>query len=69
MGIEPSMSVNDLLRSLPKPRPRKIWNVIINGVPVQGVSATDNLQSTAEEYISNKYPDVEFQLVFMGWKY
>lgn len=69
MGIQPSMSVNGFLASLPKIRKRRIWNVVINGTVVQGVSATDNRKATAEKYIASKYPGQEFTLVFARWKY
>jgi len=70
MGIPASMSVNDLIQSLPRPRGRRrVWNVIIGGVVVQGVSASDNRKSTAEAYISQKYPGQSFTLVFARWKY
>lgn len=71
MGIEPSMSVNDFLSSLPpiRKRRRKIWNVVdSDGKIVQGVSASDDLESTAEQYIANKYPGMKFTLVFTGWR-
>lgn len=60
--------VNDFIRSLPKIRRRRIWNVVIDGKVVQGVSATDNRKSTAEKYISEKYPNTQFELVFVCWK-
>ena len=70
MGIPASTSVNDLIRSLPRPRGRRrVWNVIIDGVVVQGVSASDNRKSTAEAYIAQKYPGQSFTLVFARWKY
>lgn len=68
MGIPASMSVNDLLRSLPKIRKRRIWNVIIEGKVVQGVSASDNRKATAEAYIASKYPGQVFTLKFSHWK-
>jgi len=68
MGIPASMSVNDLLRSLPKIRKRRIWHVIIEGKVVQGVSASDNRKATAEAYISSKYPGQVFTLKFSHWK-
>lgn len=63
-----SISVGRLIRSLPKIRERRIWNVVIDGKVVQGVSATDNRRSTAEAYIANKYPGQVFSLVFMGYR-
>lgn len=66
--MEKVMSVNGLLASLPKIRKRKIWHVIIDGKIVQGVSATDNLKSTAEAYIAQKYPGQKFTLKFVCWK-
>lgn len=65
----PSQSVNSFIGSLPKMRKRKIWNVIIDGKAVQGVSATDNRRSTAEAYIAAKYPGQAFTLQFMEWRY
>ena len=67
--MEKSVSVNGFLASLPKIRKRRIWNVVINGQVVQGVSATDNRKSTAEKYIAEKYPNTEFKLVFSRWKF
>lgn len=66
--MEKSVSVNSWIGSLPKIRKRRIWNVVIDGKVVQGVSATDNRKSTAEEYIRSKYPNREFTLVFSHWK-
>jgi hypothetical protein len=66
--MEKVMSVNGLIASLPKIRKRRIWNVVIDGKIVQGVSATDNRKSTAEKYIAEKYPNTQFTLVFREWK-
>jgi len=66
--MQPSMSVNDLIRSLPRPRKRRMWNVVMDGVVVQGVSASDNRESTARTYIANKYPGKVFDLVYTGWR-
>ncbi len=66
--MEKVMSVNGLIASLPKIRKRRIWNVVIDGKVVQGVSATDNRKSTAEAYIRSKYPNAQFTLVFARWK-
>lgn len=66
--MEKVTHINDIIRSLPKIRRRRIWNVIIDGQIVQGVSATDNRKSTAEAYIRSKYPNAEFTLVFACWK-
>lgn len=68
MGIPASMSVNDLLRSLPRPRKRRMWNVVIDGTVVQGVSASDDRKETAQAYIASKYPGKTFDLVYMGWR-
>lgn len=62
------MSVNDLIRSLPRPRKRKMWNVVIDGVVVQGVSSPVNSKADAEAYIANKYPGQAFTLVYTGWR-
>jgi hypothetical protein len=67
-GIEKSTNINDFIGSLPRIRRRRIWNVIIDGEIVQGVSATDNRKSTAEKYIASKYPGKKFKLVFAKWK-
>lgn len=67
--MEKVMSVNGFIASLPKIRNRRIWNVVIDGQVVQGVSASDNRKSTAESYIRSKYPNTEFTLVFARWKY
>jgi hypothetical protein len=66
--MEKVISVNSFIGSLPKIRKRRIWNVVIDGKTVQGVSASDNRQSTAEAYIRSKYPNAQFTLVFAGWK-
>ncbi len=66
--MEKVMSVNGFIGSLPKIRKRRIWNVVIDGKVVQGVSATDNRRSTAEKYIAEKYPNTQFTLVFSRWK-
>lgn len=67
--MEKVMSVNGFIASLPKIRNRRIWNVVIDGQVVQGVSASDNRKSTAENYIRSKYPNTDFTLVYVGWKY
>lgn len=66
--MEKSLSVNGLIASLPKIRKRRVWNVIIDGTVVQGVSASDNKRSTAEKYIASKYPGQVFTLQFSRWK-
>lgn len=67
--MEKSVSVNGFIASLPKIRKRRIWNVVMDGKVVQGVSASDNRQSTAHKYIESKYPGQAFTLVFAGWRY
>jgi hypothetical protein len=66
--MEKVTSVNSFIASLPKIRKRRIWNVIIDGKIVQGVSATDNRKETAEAYIASKYPGQVFVLKFAHWK-
>ena len=66
--MEKVTHINDFIASLPKIRRRRIWNVVIDGKVVQGVSATDNKKSTAEKYIAQKYPNTQFTLVFVCWK-
>jgi hypothetical protein len=66
--MEKVTHINDFIRSLPKIRRRRIWNVIINDTAVQGVSASDNRKETAQAYIASKYPGQEFTLEFKGWK-
>ena len=66
--MEKSVSVNGFIASLPKIRKIRVWNVVINGQVVQGVSATDNRKSTAEAYIRSKYPNTQFTLIFARWK-
>lgn len=66
--MEKATHINDFIASLPRIRRRRIWNVIIDGQIVQGVSATDNRKSTAEAYIASKYPGQSFKLVFACWK-
>lgn len=67
--MEKVTRVNDLIASLPKMRRRRIWSVVIDGVVVQGVSASDNRKATAEKHIANKYPGKTFQLVNPVWRY
>lgn len=66
--MEKSVNINSFIGSLPKIRKRRIWNVVIDGKIVQGVSASDNRKSTAEKYIRSKYPNAQFTLVFRCWK-
>jgi len=66
--MEKTMSVNGFIGSLPKIRKRKIWSVTIDGKIVQGVSADDNRESTAQAYIANKYPGQVFTLKFVEWR-
>lgn len=68
MGIERSVSVNSFIASLPRIRKRRIWNVIIDGQVVQGVSADNNCKATAEAYIAKKYPGQVFRLEFAEWR-
>jgi hypothetical protein len=66
--MEKVTSVNGFIGSLPKIRKHKVWNVVMDGKIVQGVGATDNRKSTAEKYIAEKYPNMQFTLVFACWK-
>jgi hypothetical protein len=66
--MQPSISVNSFIGSLPRIRRRRIWKVISDGKVVQCVSATDNRKSTAEKYIGNKYPGMVFTLEFLEWR-
>jgi hypothetical protein len=66
--MEKNINTNDFLASLPSIRRRRIWNVIIDGKVVQGVSSDSNKKSTAEAYIAQKYPGKEFKLVFAEWR-
>lgn len=68
--MEKVTHINDLLASLPRIRMRKrrIWNVVINGTVVQGVSSPTNSKTDASLYIAKKYPGQSFELVYMGWK-
>lgn len=66
--MEKVMSVNGFIASLPKIRKHRIWNVVMNGTVVQGVSASDNKRSTAEKYVASKYPGQKFTLEFVRWK-
>lgn len=69
MGIQPSMSVNGFLGSLPRIVAKKIWKVTdSNGTVVQYVSATDNRKYTAQAYIDNKYPGQKMTLTFSHTK-
>ena len=61
--------INDLLASLSRIVPKKIWNVHDeNGTLVQGVSASDNRKHTAQKYIDGKYPGRVMRLKFAGTK-
>lgn len=66
--MEKTMSVNGFISSLPKIRKRRIWQVIIDGKVVQGVSASDNKKETAQAYIASKYPGQVFTLKFLEWR-
>jgi hypothetical protein len=66
--MEKVNSVNGFISSLPKIRKRRIWQVIIDGKVVQGVSASDNKKETAQAYIASKYPGQAFTLKFSHWK-
>ena len=66
--MERVMSVSKFTRSLPRPKKRIFWNVVIDGTVVQGVSASDNSKATAERYIASKYPGKAFELVYVGWR-
>lgn len=67
--MEKVTHINDFISSLPKIRKRRIWDVVVDGKIIQGVSATDNRKSTAEKYIAEKYPNTQFTLVFRCWKF
>jgi len=61
------MHVNDFIGSLPRIVAKKIWRVTDStGKVVQHVSATDNLKSTAQRYIDNKYPGQTLTLTYTG---
>lgn len=65
MGIQPSMSVNGFIGSLPKLRKKNVWKVTDkDGTVVQYVGATDNRKTTAQKYIDNKYPGKVLTLTF-----
>ena len=67
--MEKRMSVNGLIRSLPRIVEKKIWKVTdSNGTVVQYVSATDNRKSTAQQYINAKYPGMVLTLTFSHTK-
>ncbi len=66
--MEKTTHINDFIGSLPKIRKRRIWNVLMNGTVVQGVSASDNRKATAQAYIASKYPGQAFTLQFSHWK-
>jgi hypothetical protein len=68
MKMEKVTHINDFIASLPKIRRKRVWNVVIDGKVVQGVTASDNKKSTAEKYIAQKYPNTQFTLVFVCWK-
>lgn len=67
--MQPVMSVNELIGSLPRIVAKKIWKVVDeNGKVVQFVGATDNLKRTAQAYIDNKYPGQDLTLLFSHTK-
>ena len=66
--MEKATSVREFIGSLPRVPSRKVWNVVMDGQVVQGVSALDNRRETAEAYIASKYPDQSFELVYIGWR-
>ena len=67
--MEKRMSVNGLIRSLPRIVEKKIWKVTdSNGTVVQYVSATDNRKGTAQQYINAKYPGMVLTLTFSHTK-
>jgi hypothetical protein len=63
--MEKSMSVNSLIRSLPRIVQKKVWKVTDkDGTVVQYVGATDNKKYTAQKYIDEKYPNRVLKLTF-----
>lgn len=66
--MESSVSMNGLISSLPKIPKRMVWNVRMDGRIVQAVSATDNRESTARDYIAKKYGRVDFSLEFLEYR-
>jgi hypothetical protein len=66
--MEKTTNINGFISSLPKIRKRRIWSVTIDGKVVQGVSADDNRESTAQAYIASKYPGQVFTLKFVEWR-
>lgn len=67
--MQPVMSVNSFIASLPRIVAKKIWKVTdANGTVVQYVSATNNRKYTAQEYIDNKYPGQKMTLTFSHTK-
>ena len=67
--MQPVMSVNDLIGSLPRIVAKKIWKVTdASGTVVQYVSATNNRKYTAQAYIDSKYPGQTLTLTFSHTK-
>ena len=63
--MENRMSVNGLIRSLPRIVAKKVWKVVDgSGTVVQYVGASDNRKSTAQAYINAKYPNRVLTLSF-----
>lgn len=63
--MEKRMSVNGLIRSLPRIVEKKVWKVTDStGTVVQYVGASDNRKSTAQQYINAKYPNRMLTLTF-----
>lgn len=67
--MEKRMSVNGLIRSLPRIVEKKVWKVTDStGTVVQYVGASDNRKSTAQQYINAKYPGMVLRLTFSHTK-
>jgi hypothetical protein len=61
--------INDFIGSLPRIVQKKVWKVTdTDGTVVQYVSATDNKQYTAQQYINEKYPNRTLKLTFSHFK-
>lgn len=66
MKMEKVTHMNDVIRSLPGVRQRRLWNVVVDGVVVCGVKSTSKDRAMAT--VRQKYPTQHIELRFVGWR-
>lgn len=67
--MEKAISTNDFINGLPKIVQKKVWKVTDeNGTIVQYVGSTDNRESSAQDYIDDKYVGQSLILTFSHFK-